>query len=95
VFGQITQGETIDDLTEEFFAYWHGWHCFVDVQGEDSSDALSGGNSRPTALSLNACPYLATSFPRHRPQISDPIVATTILIHGETPRDRPTTEYAD
>ncbi|APR06231.1 hypothetical protein Tchl_3431 [Thauera chlorobenzoica] len=44
-----------------------------------STDALSGGNNRATALSLNACPYLATSFFRYRPQVSDSIEATTIL----------------
>lgn len=35
VFGQILKGEMIEDLAEEFFAYWHGWLCFVDMQGED------------------------------------------------------------
>ena len=29
------EGEMIEDLTEEFFAYWDGWLCFVDMQGED------------------------------------------------------------
>lgn len=35
VFGQVLKGEMIDDLAEEFFAYWNGWLCFVDMQGED------------------------------------------------------------
>lgn len=35
VLGQILKGEMIEDLTEEFFAYWDGWLCFVDMQGED------------------------------------------------------------
>lgn len=35
VLGQILKGEMIEDLTEEFFAYWDGWLCFVDIQGED------------------------------------------------------------
>jgi molybdopterin/thiamine biosynthesis adenylyltransferase len=35
VFGKILKGEMIDDLAEEFFAYWNGWLCFVDMQGED------------------------------------------------------------
>jgi hypothetical protein len=35
VFGKIMQGEMVEDLTEEFFAYWHGWPCFVDMQGQD------------------------------------------------------------
>ncbi len=35
VFGQIVKGEMVEDLAEEFFAYWHGWLCFVDMQGED------------------------------------------------------------
>ena len=35
VFGQILKGEMVKDLAEEFFAYWHGYHCFVDMQGED------------------------------------------------------------
>lgn len=34
VFGQILNGEMVEDLAEEFFAYWEGWPCFVDVQGE-------------------------------------------------------------
>jgi len=47
------------------------------------SDALSGGNNRATALSLNACPYLATSFFRYRPRVSASIEATTILTQRE------------
>lgn len=35
VFGQIMKGGMIEDLAEEFFAYWDGWLCFVDMQGED------------------------------------------------------------
>lgn len=35
VFGRILKGEMVDDLAEEFFAYWNGWLCFVDMQGED------------------------------------------------------------
>ncbi len=35
VFGRVMRGEMIEDLTEEFFAYWHGLYCFVDMQGED------------------------------------------------------------
>ena len=35
VFGQIVKGEMVEDLAEEFFAYWDGWLCFVDMQGED------------------------------------------------------------
>jgi hypothetical protein len=35
VFGQILKGEMIEYLAEEFFAYWHGWLCFVDMQSED------------------------------------------------------------
>ena len=35
VLGQILKGEMIEDLAEEFFAYWNGWLCFVDMQGGD------------------------------------------------------------
>ena len=35
VLGQILKGEMVEDLAEEFFAYWNGWLCFVDMQGED------------------------------------------------------------
>ena len=35
VFGQILKGEMVEDLAEEFFAYWDGWLCFVDMQSED------------------------------------------------------------
>ena len=49
----------------------------------NSSDALSGGNSRATALSLKACPYLATSFFHYRPRGFDSNEATTSLTQGE------------
>ena len=48
-----------------------------------SIGALSGGNNLATALSLNACPYLATSFFHNRPLIQDSIEATTILTQGD------------
>lgn len=35
VLGQILKGEMIEDLTEEFFAYWGGPLCFVDMQDQD------------------------------------------------------------
>ena len=35
VYGQILKGEMIDDLAEEFFSYWYGGLCFVDMQGVD------------------------------------------------------------
>ncbi|GKX37620.1 hypothetical protein SOASR014_13590 [Pectobacterium carotovorum subsp. carotovorum] len=35
VFGQVVKGEMVEDLAEEFFAYWHGWFCFVDMQGTE------------------------------------------------------------
>lgn len=50
VLEQILNGEMVEDLTEEFFAYWAGWLCFVDIQGEDLGRqncivAQSNGNS--------------------------------------------------
>ena len=35
VFGQIMNGEMVEDLAEEFFAYWGGLFCMVDMQEED------------------------------------------------------------
>lgn len=35
VFGRILKSEMVEDLAEEFFAYWNGWLCFVDMQGGD------------------------------------------------------------
>ncbi|EOB3110735.1 ThiF family adenylyltransferase [Yersinia enterocolitica] len=35
VLGQIMKGEMVEGLTEEFFAYWNGGFCFVDIQGKD------------------------------------------------------------
>ncbi|WP_374326245.1 hypothetical protein [Azonexus sp.] len=54
-----------------------------------SIGALSGGNNLATALSLKACPYLATSFFHYRPSIQDSIEATTILTQGEAPEAMP------
>lgn len=50
VFGQIIQGKMVEDLAEEFFAYWHGWHCFVDMQGEDL------GRQNCIVAQSNGCP---------------------------------------
>src|SRR5882672_266553 len=47
-----------------------------------SNAALSGGNNRATALSLNACPYFANSLSHHRPRFIDCIGATSILTRG-------------
>lgn len=35
VFSQILKGEMVEDLTEEFFAYWNGIPCMVDIQGQN------------------------------------------------------------
>ena len=35
VLGQILKGGMAEDLAEEFYAYWHGLFCFVDMQGAD------------------------------------------------------------
>lgn len=35
VFGQIMKGEMVEDLEEEFYAYWQGPFCLVDLQGKD------------------------------------------------------------
>jgi hypothetical protein len=50
VFGKITQGEMMEELAEEFFAYWHGWYCFVDMQGEDL------GRQNCIVAQANGCP---------------------------------------
>jgi len=47
-----------------------------------STAALSGGNNRATALSLNVCPYRATSVLHRRPRGSGSMEATTILTWG-------------
>lgn len=35
VLDQIIKGEMIKDLEEEFYAYWHGPFCLVDLQGKN------------------------------------------------------------
>ncbi|MEN5023219.1 ThiF family adenylyltransferase [Pantoea agglomerans] len=35
VLEQILNGQLVEDLAEEFFAYWHGLFCFVDIQSKD------------------------------------------------------------
>ena len=35
VLGEVMQGKMVEDLTEEFFAYWHGWFCFADIEGHN------------------------------------------------------------
>jgi hypothetical protein len=48
-----------------------------------STDAPSGGSNRATALSLNDCPYRATTFLHRRPQVLGSMEATSILTRGE------------
>lgn len=57
----------------------HKTGSFDFAQDSYWTDALSGGNNLATALSLNACPYLAISFFRYHPRVSNSIEATTIL----------------
>lgn len=74
MFGQILKGEMIDDLAEEFFAYWNGWLCFVDMQGEDlgrQNCMVAQANGSPlwfitdnedrTAKKLNSLGYQVTN----------------------------------
>lgn len=35
VLDQIMKGEMVEDLAEEFYAYWHGPFCLVDLQKEN------------------------------------------------------------
>ena len=35
VLGQIIKGEMVEDLVEEFFAYWKGWSCWIDLQSKN------------------------------------------------------------
>ncbi|MCS4509963.1 ThiF family adenylyltransferase [Xylophilus ampelinus] len=73
VLGQILKGEMIEDLAEEFFAYWNGWLCFVDMQGEDlgrQNCIVAQANGNPlwfitdngdrTKRKLNSLGYQAT-----------------------------------
>ncbi len=34
VLGRILKGEMIEDLQEEFFAYWQGLYCLADIEGD-------------------------------------------------------------
>ena len=34
VLGRILKGEMIEDLEEEFFAYWQGLYCLADIEGD-------------------------------------------------------------
>lgn len=50
IFGRIMKGEMINDLAEEFFAYWHGWFCFVDIEGTNlgrQDCIVAQANGRP------------------------------------------------
>jgi len=60
-----------------------------------SSEALSGGSNLATALSLNACPYRATSVLHRRPRVLGSIEATSILTRGALPPVGPTIKPAE
>lgn len=50
VLGQVLRGELVDDLSEEFFAYWSDALCFVDMQGQDLGQQkciVAQGNGDP------------------------------------------------
>lgn len=34
VLGRLLRGEMVEDLEEEFFAYWDGWPCVSDLEGQ-------------------------------------------------------------
>src|SRR5450830_679980 len=48
----------------------------------NSTAALSGGNNRATARSLNVCPYRANSVLHRRPRVLGSIEATSIVTRG-------------
>lgn len=41
VLTSLLRGEMVSDLEEEFFAYWHGEFCFLDIR-RSSRDAVEG-----------------------------------------------------
>lgn len=75
VFGQILKGEMVEDLTEEFFAYWNGGFCFLDLEGKDLGRQsclifhrygrdcwVVTDNEQRTAKKLNSLGYLVTDY---------------------------------
>lgn len=51
VLAQILRGGLVEDLAEEFFAFWDGVLCFVDVEnrqpGRQTTAAVMGRNGKP------------------------------------------------
>ncbi|MFY1664528.1 ThiF family adenylyltransferase [Pseudomonas sp. Pseu.R1] len=55
VLDQIMAGERVDDLEEEFFAFWRGDYCYTDLANPDSEDVvlLALGRGQGFALTDN------------------------------------------
>jgi len=58
IFGRILQGDLVDDLEEEFYAYWDGPLCLVDMQDQrlGHQKALvikNGASSRQSLLTTS------------------------------------------
>lgn len=54
VFQQVLKRELVNDLEEEFFAYWGGLTCYLDVQGSrlGQQSSLMIGDPKPHAIAV-------------------------------------------
>lgn len=91
VFGKIVKGEMIDDLAEEFFAYWHGAHCFVDMQDENMGQQnciVAQANGNPLWFITDNEDRTTKKLKSLGYQVTDKTVLTYRVKTGVQPRPR-------
>lgn len=90
VLAKVLAGEMVEDLEEEFHAYWHGAPCLVDLQGRH----LGRQHTLVVKLGGNLAPVVTDDTTRTRKKLSSlglDVLPGTLLTHrvGTSAQPRP------
>ncbi|BAU73082.1 ThiF family adenylyltransferase [Metapseudomonas furukawaii] len=92
VLGEIMRGELIDDLAEEFFAYWWGAYCYIDTDRLETGElqVFSSGESERSGRTFEI--FLTDDLARTSKKLSllrDEFTQENFIIHSISTSARP------
>lgn len=85
VLDQIMAKERVDDLEEEFFAFWRGDYCYTDIEKPESGDVAALWLGRGKGLVFTDDPVRAQSKFAHRSGTVHEFLGLTAKITTKTP----------
>ena len=87
VLDQIMAGERVDDLEEEFFAFWRGDYCYTDLANLDSEDVALFSLGRGQGFVLtDDVERTATKFSYRSGQVESHLNLATKIVTKVRPR---------